>query len=67
MIGSSCRSMIGQPPLAAYSMRLLDDLICSHQHCWRYRQADCFQRLFVNDEAEAGWLLEWQIGGVRSS
>jgi hypothetical protein len=48
-------------------MRLLDDLICSHQHCWRYRQAECFQRPFVNDVAEAGWLLEWQIGGARSS
>jgi hypothetical protein len=55
------------PLFAASPMRLLDDLIRSHQHCWRYRQAECFQRLFVNDEAEARWLLEWQIGGTRAS
>src|SRR5262249_60663444 len=42
----------------------VDDVICSHQHCWRYCQTECFHRLLVNDETEAGWLLEWQIGGA---
>jgi len=36
--------------------RLVDDFICSHQHCWWYCQTECFQRLLVNDETEAGWL-----------
>src|SRR5215468_2880122 len=45
----------------------VDDLICSHQYCCRYCQTECFQGLLVNHKAEAGWLLEWEIGGVRSS
>jgi hypothetical protein len=45
----------------------VDDVICSHQHCWRYCQTECFHRLLINDETEAGWLLEWQIGGARPS
>ncbi len=42
----------------------VDNLICSHQHCWRYCQPECFQSLFVDHETEMGWLLEWEIGGV---
>ena len=45
----------------------VDDVICSHQHCWRYRQTECFHRLLVNDETEASWLLEWYIGGACPS
>ena len=45
----------------------VDDLICSHQHCWRYCQTECFHRLLINDETEAGWLFEWQIAGARPS
>src|SRR5262252_2732303 len=44
----------------------VDDLIRPHQHCWWYCQAKCFQGLLVNDETEAGRLLEWEIGGARS-
>ena len=47
--------------------RLVDHLIGSHQHCARYCQAEGFQGLFINGETEAGWLLEGQIGGARSS
>ena len=47
------------------SKRLVDDLTGSHQHCWWYCQIMCFQRLLLNDETKAGWLLEWQIGGAR--
>ena len=35
--------------------RLVDHLIGSHQRCARYRQAECFQGLFINGETEAGW------------
>ena len=35
--------------------RLVDHLIGSHQYCARYRQAECFQSLFINGETEAGW------------
>src|SRR6516164_10437710 len=46
---------------------LVDHLIGSHQHCARYCQAECFQGLFINGETEAGWLLEGEISGARSS
>ena len=45
----------------------VDDLICSHKHCCGYCQTECFQGFLVNDETEVGWLLEWEIGGARSS
>ena len=45
----------------------VDDLICSHLYCCRYCQTECFQGLLVNHKTEAGRLLEWEIGGARSS
>src|SRR5258708_37624704 len=40
----------------------VDDVICSHQHCWRCCQTECFHLPLINGETENGWLLEWQIG-----
>ena len=70
--GSAAQSMSARPESGVLRCRKLrvasvDDLICSHKHCCGYCQTECFQRFLVNDETEVGWLLEWEIGGARSS
>jgi hypothetical protein len=55
------------PTPGANSRPSVDDLICSHLYCCRYCQTECFQGLLVNHKTEAGRLLEWEIGGARSS
>src|SRR4029077_20555797 len=53
--------------LRANRVASVDDLIRSHQDCFRYCQTECFRGLLVNHEAEMGGLLEWEIGWARSS
>jgi len=70
--GSAAQSMSARPESGVLRCRKLrvasvDDLICSHKHCCGYCQTECFQGFLVNDETEVGWLLEWEIGGARSS
>jgi hypothetical protein len=52
---------------AGLSRRLPDYLVRPHQHVRRYRQADLFRRLQIDDELERLWLLHGEISRFSAS